>query len=311
MRRCLDSVCGQTYRNLQIICVNDGSTDGTAAILQEYEKLDKRINVITQSNTGVSASRNNALQEARGGWVTFVDSDDYLDADYFQSFINALKEAPETDVMQSAITLEDIDGGVLGKRGNTRGGLSSGLHAGTYEKLLFGVWGEGWAKMFRTSIIKEHSLQFDIKLKVSEDQEFTCRYLMYCRNIFLVDHAGYHYIQRPSSCIHRFLTGEMPFTVYKRTSLYYVKLVAHLPHFFSRQQKRNCARGLASLCIQSFSWRAEHIAKQHSHTWTQTTWLLLLCVPFLMWHAGLRMGCNRAELLRFAKSARASLRAGI
>lgn len=311
LRKCLDSVCGQTYGNLEIICVDDGSMDDSAAILREYEKRDSRIIVILQENGGVSTARNNALKMTRGEWVTFVDSDDYLDPDYFQAFAHALKATPDADVMQSAITLESVDGIVLGERGNTRGGLSSGLHEGTYEKLLFGVWGEGWAKMFRTSIIREHGLQFNKNLEVSEDQEFTCRYLMWCRNICLVDHAGYHYIQHSSSCIQRFLTGDMPFAVYKRTSLYYVKLMSQLPPLLSKAQKKACCKGLARLCVKSFVWRTESLAKHHSHTWSRATWLLVLCIPYMIWRAGLRMGCSRQELSQFATQLRAALRAGV
>ena len=75
---CLDSVINQTYKNLEIICVNDGSPDNSAEILFEYAKKDSRIKIITQDNQGVSAARNNGLKQASGKYIYFLDSDDYI-----------------------------------------------------------------------------------------------------------------------------------------------------------------------------------------------------------------------------------------
>lgn len=311
LRHCLDSVCRQTYSHLEIICVNDGSTDGTEQLLQELAAEDSRIRVITQNNAGVSAARNNALDAAKGEWVTFVDSDDYLDPDYFQAFVHAIAEAPHADVLQGGITMVDEDGGITGSRRNTRGNLPSGVHAGNYEKLLFSIWGEGWAKLLRMSIINKHHLRFRGNLKVSEDQEFTCRYLMWCRAVYLVNHNGYFYVQHPNSCIHRFLAGKMTKQVYLQTTLYYFELIAEIPRCFSREQKRSCARAISRLCITSYMWRSKLLATRGNRVWAGVTLSLLLRLPYMMWKAGLCVGCSRAELKRFARQAMAALQAGL
>ena len=84
LQRCLDSLLGQTYRNLEIICVNDGSTDGSAAILDEYATKDARIKVIHQENAGVSVARNRGLDSATGEYVGFIDADDWLEPDAYE-----------------------------------------------------------------------------------------------------------------------------------------------------------------------------------------------------------------------------------
>lgn len=97
LRKCLDSICGQTYRNLEIICVNDGSPDNSAAILEEYAARDERIKVLTQQNAGQGAARNTGLDYASGEWITGVDSDDYLELDAYEYAIN--EATPDVDIV--------------------------------------------------------------------------------------------------------------------------------------------------------------------------------------------------------------------
>lgn len=93
LARCLDSVIGQTVRDIEIICVNDGSTDGSAEILADYAKRDSRIKIITQENGGLSAARNSGLDVFKGDWVTFVDSDDWIPPYAVETFLRAANES--------------------------------------------------------------------------------------------------------------------------------------------------------------------------------------------------------------------------
>ena len=79
LSKCLDSVINQTFKNIEIICINDGSTDNSLKILNEYAMADKRIIVINQENSGVYAARNKGLQIANGKYISFVDSDDWIE----------------------------------------------------------------------------------------------------------------------------------------------------------------------------------------------------------------------------------------
>ena len=93
LRRCLDSIIGQTYQNLEILCIDDGSTDSSGEICKQYAAQDERIKVLRQENHGVSAARNKGLDAATGEYIAFVDSDDYIEADMIGRLYQALASA--------------------------------------------------------------------------------------------------------------------------------------------------------------------------------------------------------------------------
>ena len=97
LRRCLDSIVNNTYRNLEIICINDGSPDNSWEILDEYHKLDSRVVVLKQENCGLSAARNAGLDIATGEFIAFIDSDDWIHPNYFQYLVQ-LQKATKADI---------------------------------------------------------------------------------------------------------------------------------------------------------------------------------------------------------------------
>ena len=104
LAQCLDSVINQTYPNLEIICVNDGSRDGSPDILRRYADEDARIQVIDKANGGVSRARNDALDCARGEYIMFVDSDDWVEPDACENAVNAMREYDADIVMWSYVS---------------------------------------------------------------------------------------------------------------------------------------------------------------------------------------------------------------
>lgn len=89
LKRCLDSLVNQTLNDIEIICINDGSTDGSLEILNEYGRRDDRIVIINQENSGLSATRNKGIDIAKGQFIGFVDSDDWVSKDYFEKLYNS------------------------------------------------------------------------------------------------------------------------------------------------------------------------------------------------------------------------------
>ncbi len=92
LRRCVDSILAQTYGNLEVILVDDGSPDHCPEICDDYARQDDRVKVIHQINQGVSAARNAGIKAATGGWIQFVDSDDWLEPDYTEKLIETTRK---------------------------------------------------------------------------------------------------------------------------------------------------------------------------------------------------------------------------
>ncbi len=110
LERCLRSVAENTYRNLEIICVNDGSTDGCAAILEKFAGQDERVQVITQENGGLSAARNSGMKVATGDFIAFIDSDDWIHPQYFEALLFCLRDGKhDIAICDSCITKGQVE----------------------------------------------------------------------------------------------------------------------------------------------------------------------------------------------------------
>ena len=102
LSRCLDSIINQTYRDLQIICINDGSTDNSIQILKKYAAIDNRIVIVNQENKGLSEARNAGLDIANGEYVSFIDSDDWIDLDYYEVLVDLI-EKNDADIVMAGM----------------------------------------------------------------------------------------------------------------------------------------------------------------------------------------------------------------
>ena len=177
--KCIESIINQTYTNLEIILVDDGSPDNCGLICDEYAQKDNRIKVVHKTNGGVSSARNTGLDIANGEWIAFVDSDDFIDNNYCQEFIIHQEQAD--------IIMSDSE-------------QYSGLHLindikenyYSYQTLQQPV-----RKIYKSEIIS--NIRFDENLNCGEDIIFNLALLQNIEKIFCISYDGYHINYNPTS----------------------------------------------------------------------------------------------------------------
>jgi len=192
LSECLDSVIGQTYENLEIICVNDGSTDNSRSILTEYAAKNPKIKIIDQSHHGVAATRNTGMACASGEFISFVDSDDAIAPNCYETCI----KYASSDVEVVAFSLTEIS--ECGKKkvyslpfeGKRR------FAEGMLQEQLFGVA----LKIFRASILKKYDMTFREGF-IYEDMEFSARFFLTYRPVVYYLNKPFYYYRRNSTSI--------------------------------------------------------------------------------------------------------------
>ena len=196
--RCIESILKQTYTYLEIILINDGSSDSTLSICEEYKKLDSRIKVISQKNSGVSIARNTGLKAAKGSYIMFIDGDDYVDSIYVERMLEIANRHQAKIVVCHGLDC-NVDGTLLngqkkylGKSGETKIKFNDEYNFHGYYSHMT-VWGV----LFEREIIKNQI--FNDKLYVGEDTLFYVEALKKSNEFYYIDEGMYHYIHYPVS----------------------------------------------------------------------------------------------------------------
>lgn len=191
LQECLDSIISQSYDNFELILIDDGSTDSSVEICETYSKQDSRIRVIHKSNGGVSSARNIGIDNARGEWIAFCDSDDKVLPDWLSNFV--IDNLNNYDLVCQGMQLlnrtkdkqiktEDITNSFEGDRIVIWKSLKS-----------CNSIGHVFTKLFRKSIIQSNSLRFDESIRFMEDEEFFLRYLTFTNQGKGTGKCGYCY----------------------------------------------------------------------------------------------------------------------
>lgn len=199
LARCLHSVCSQRYSALEIILVDDGSTDVSAELCRMFAAKDSRIRIITKQNGGVSAARNAALEEAKGEFIQFVDADDYLDENATRLLVERQRETDADLVIAHYCRVTDSHTTLHGFI-DSRGVLtqtSFALHM--MENPASFYYGVLWNKLYRGSVLRQQALRFDAALRWSEDFLFNLFYLPHCQKVASLRTPIYYYCKNEDS----------------------------------------------------------------------------------------------------------------
>ncbi|MDY2906562.1 MAG: glycosyltransferase family 2 protein [Eubacteriales bacterium] len=193
----LPSLLSQTYRDFELIAVDDGSTDGSGDFLDRLAKTDSRVKVIHQPNAGVSAARNAALDRASGDYVVFADADDTVCPDWLEVLAKEA-ETSGADIVVSGFFSTDSNGKALDtvlppEEGNITGKEFLGnfyAHQSNH-----GLPGFGHGKIVRRDLIEKNNIRFTLGLKLAEDLDFFVRLYDKAETVRTVRYAGYNYLQ--------------------------------------------------------------------------------------------------------------------
>ena len=198
LRQCLDSILSQTLEAIDVVCVDNGSTDGSKAILEEYSGRDERVRVFSQPRKGAGLCRNLGLTRARGVYVGFVDSDDFIDADYFEKlYVRAMKDGSDV-CMTSSVSCCNQAGEPIKPKDMGAHGRSLVKKVKERGDIILAS-GVTWNKIYKNCFIAEKGIRFSELPCAGEDKLFDFGVLFAANRISVVDDATYYYRQSDSS----------------------------------------------------------------------------------------------------------------
>lgn len=214
LRECLDTVLAQSFTDFEVLIINDGSTDSSRQICDEYAEKDKRIKVFHKENGGVSAARNLGIENAKGEWITFVDSDDKVNELFLEKF--EIEKHKNLDIfIQSHINVYE-NNTVYSKLINDKVVISNEIGK-WLEKLEIETLNiqTPWAKLFKKELITQNSIRFNEDFSNGEDHVFVLNYFKYITRLIIIPFHGYCY-NRELNSLSRSL---IPFTEYYKYTI--------------------------------------------------------------------------------------------
>lgn len=191
--KCIKSLQQQTLENIEIILVNDGSTDNSQAIIEGYAESDARIRVLNKENGGVSSARNYGIVNSSSKYISFVDADDWCEKDMFESMYNIANDSL-IDFVSLGYTIEDQNGKIIkvNKSDKTIQGFNKEKIAQVFlgANLSYSV-----GKLYNSNIIYVNKIRFDENISLGEDASFVYDYLLHIKSAAVMNRELYHYVQ--------------------------------------------------------------------------------------------------------------------
>ncbi|MCI9307161.1 MAG: glycosyltransferase [Lachnospiraceae bacterium] len=206
---CIESIQRQTYVDIEIIIVDDGSTDGSGELCKRFAAADNRIRLIHQRNQGVVTARGRGVEEASGEYISFIDGDDWIEPDMIEELVNEIGEA---DLITSGIFRQFTPKWI----GPSYDGFPEGCYTGEAEisailermiydadtKKLQSFTPSGFNKLYRSDLLKPIYRQIPTDIAFAEDFAFVYKYLLNCRSVVILHKCFYHYRYREESAVH-------------------------------------------------------------------------------------------------------------
>lgn len=219
--RCIDSILNQTYREFELILLDDGSTDDSGAICDTYSKKDARIRVIHKENSGVSDTRNQGISMARGEYLQFLDSDDWITPDATGLFVRTATEC------QCDMVIADFYR-VIGERVSQKGAIEEdGLMdrvayaANMIQKPADFYYGVLWNKFYKRSIIEKYQLKMDSSIDWCEDFMFNLEYIRHAQSIYALKVPVYYYVKTKGSLVSQGMSMKKTIEMKRTVFAYY------------------------------------------------------------------------------------------
>lgn len=232
LHRCMNSILNQTLENIEIILVDDGSTDTSGSICDEYAKIDKRVKVIHKKNEGLGFARNSGIEIATGEYIGFIDSDDYIDLSMFEKLYYKANEF-NVDYVRCEYKIVNNKGVSENK---TIFPLSEGYYekSSVIEKLVLPIFGKSEKDtkvndlgvsvckcIFKNQIIKTNKIKFYSEREyISEDFLFTINYLMNSNSAYVINECLYNYVMNQESLTHVYRSDR-----FNKEQIFFNKLV--------------------------------------------------------------------------------------
>lgn len=209
LEECIKSIINQTYKDFEIILINDGSTDNSLSICQYYESHDNRIRLLNQKNSGVSKTRNHGLNYVQGEWVLFVDSDDYILPNALETMFNLAQQNMSDIILCNAYKLCNGKYQSLFKLSNETKPIK------VVDIKHFALWGY----LFKVKIIKNNNIKFIDNLAYSEDLLFITNIIPFCKNITYCNSHVYVYRVNPTSACNSINSKKIYHQIYAANQL--------------------------------------------------------------------------------------------
>lgn len=225
LKRCIDSILQQEYKDFELILVNDGSTDSSGKICNDYAQEDDRIRVFHKENTGVSDTRNLALEQARGTYLQFLDSDDWITPDATKLLVRAVTE------QQCDLVIADFYR-VIGDHLSHKGDIEDTVVLSREEfashmmenpaDFYYGVL---WNKLYKREIIEKYAIRMDKTISWCEDFIFNMEYFLHAETFYALHAPVYYYMKRKGSLVTQGTnfskTVQMKLTVFEYYNQFY------------------------------------------------------------------------------------------